>query len=290
MAKKIFSKDNSSYFLVIIAYILVELLLKTGSLSSLMRGLLVPLCVYVILAVSLNITVGILGELSLGHAGFMCVGAFAGAFMSRYIGDSLPQGAVFLIALLTGAIVASVFGIIIGIPVLRLKGDYLAIVTLAFGEIIKNIMNILYVGKDANGLHISLNSASSLGLDPESGDIIINGAMGITGTPKSSTFTIGIILVLLTLFVTLNLIHSRTGRGAINRHKHHKIQASCFHRFGSLRRHRRRTLCPQPQHTYGAAKKLRLQYVYNDTRICRSWRYGQHKRLHYSRRGAYAAA
>lgn len=212
MAKKIFSKDNSSYFLVIIAYILVELLLKTGSLSSLMRGLLVPLCVYVILAVSLNITVGILGELSLGHAGFMCVGAFAGAFMSRYIGDSLPQAAVFLIALLTGAIVASVFGIIIGIPVLRLKGDYLAIVTLAFGEIIKNIMNILYVGKDANGLHISLNSASSLGLDPESGDIIINGAMGITGTPKSSTFTIGIILVLLTLFVTLNLIHSRTGR------------------------------------------------------------------------------
>lgn len=213
MAKKLFTKDNSSFLIVIAAYIIVELVMKTGNLSSLMQGLLVPLCVYVILAVSLNITVGILGELSLGHAGFMCVGAFTGAFVSRYIGDSIAIGGVrFLIALLAGGVIAAIFGIIIGIPVLRLKGDYLAIVTLAFGEIIKNIMNVLYVGKDINGIHISFKDAASLGLDPETGDIIIKGAQGITGTPKSSTFTIGIILVLLTLFITLNLIHSRTGR------------------------------------------------------------------------------
>ncbi|MCC8097314.1 MAG: branched-chain amino acid ABC transporter permease [Eubacterium sp.] len=213
MAKKIFTKDNSSYIIVILAYIVVELLLKTGHVSSLMKGLLVPLCVYVILAVSLNITVGILGELSLGHAGFMCVGAFTGAFFSRYVGDAIAFGYLrFAIAVILGAVVAAIFGIIIGIPVLRLKGDYLAIVTLAFGEIIKNVVNVLYVGKDMNGLHISMKDTASLNLDAASSDIIIKGAQGITGTPKDSTFTIGIILVLITLFVTLNLIHSRTGR------------------------------------------------------------------------------
>lgn len=74
-------KDNIiTYGIVIIAYVIMQILVGTGHVSSLMQGLLVPLCVYVILAVSLNLTVGILGELSLGHAGFMCVGAFAGAF------------------------------------------------------------------------------------------------------------------------------------------------------------------------------------------------------------------
>ncbi len=212
MAKKIFTKDNSSYLIVILAYIAVEILLKTGSLSSLMKGLLVPMCVYVILAISLNITVGILGELSLGHAGFMCVGAFTGAFFSRYVGDAISFGYLrFAIAVILGALVAALFGVIIGIPVLRLKGDYLAIVTLAFGEIIKNIMNVLYVGKDSAGLHISFKDTASLNLD-SAGDIIIKGAQGITGTPKDSNFTIGVILVIITLFVTLNLIHSRTGR------------------------------------------------------------------------------
>ncbi len=212
MAKKIFTKDNSTYIIVILAYIIVEALIGTGNLSSLMKGLLVPLCVYVILAVSLNITVGILGELSLGHAGFMCVGAFSGAFFTQLVGDSLNGGLRFAIAILIGAVVAAVFGILIGIPVLRLKGDYLAIVTLAFGEIIKNIINILYVGTDANGLHISIKNAAALNLDPETGRIIIKGAQGISGTPSDSSFTIGVILVLITLFVTLNLIHSRTGR------------------------------------------------------------------------------
>ncbi|MCC8015474.1 MAG: branched-chain amino acid ABC transporter permease [Eubacterium sp.] len=213
MAKKIFNKDTSTFFIVIIAYLAVELLLKTGNLSSLMTGLLVPLCVYVILAISLNITVGILGELSLGHAGFMCVGAFSGAFFSRLVGDSIAFGGLrFFLAILIGALTAAVFGVIIGIPVLRLKGDYLAIVTLAFGEIIKNIMNVLYVGKDVNGIHISFKDTTSLGLDPDTADVLIKGAQGITGTPKDSNFTIGVILVIITLIVTLNLIHSRTGR------------------------------------------------------------------------------
>ncbi len=200
-----------TYGLVIGCWVLVQILIATGNISSLMKGLLVPLCMYVILAVSLNLTVGILGELSLGHAGFMCVGAFSSAFFTKVAAEAIPNLQVrFIIAILIGAAVAALFGILIGIPVLRLKGDYLAIVTLAFGEIIKNVINALYVGVDGNGLHVALKKAD-LNLS-ETGQVIIEGAKGITKTPKASTFTIGIILVLITLFIVLNLIHSRSGR------------------------------------------------------------------------------
>lgn len=200
-----------TYGMVILAYILVQILLAAGSMSSLMEGLLVPLCTYVILAVSLNLTVGILGELSLGHAGFMCVGAFSSAFFSKCTSDILPGGLRFFLALLIGAAAAALFGILVGIPVLRLKGDYLAIVTLAFGEIIKNLVNVLYIGKDENGFHFSMKDSISMGLQP-GGTTIINGAQGISGTPHDSSFIIGIVLVLISLFIILNLIHSRDGR------------------------------------------------------------------------------
>ena len=201
-----------TYGIVIAAYIIMQLLIASGSLSSLLEGLLVPLCSYAILAVSLNLTVGILGELSLGHAGFMCVGAFTSAFFSNCMEDAIPYAGIrFVIAILIGAACAGIFGILIGIPVLRLKGDYLAIVTLAFGEIIKNIINIIYVGVDENGIHFSATSSMDLNLS-ENGTVIIKGAQGITGTPNDSTFTAGIILLLITLFIVLNLIHSRDGR------------------------------------------------------------------------------
>ncbi len=181
-----------------------------------MQGLLVPLCVYVILAVSLNLTVGILGELSLGHAGFMCVGAFASAFFSKCVQEAIPNsGLRFFLAILIGAAAAGLFGILIGIPVLRLKGDYLAIVTLAFGEIIKNIINVLYIGKDGNGFHFSMKDALSLHMESD-GVLIINGAQGITGTPKDSSFIIGVALVLITLWIVLNIIHSRDGRAIMS--------------------------------------------------------------------------
>lgn len=213
---KILVQNSITYGLVILCWILAEVLIQTGNMSSLMKGLLVPLCVYVILAVSLNLTVGILGELSLGHAGFMCVGAFSGAFFTKAMESVIPSvGLRFFLALLIGAAVAGVFGILIGIPVLRLKGDYLAIVTLAFGEIIKNLINVMYVGKDAAGFHFSTKDTLSLGLD-ETGVVLVKGAQGITGTPKAATFTIGILLVLLTLFIVLNLINSRTGRAIMS--------------------------------------------------------------------------
>lgn len=213
---KVLIQNSITYALVIGCWILAQILISTGHMSSLMKGLLVPLCIYVILAVSLNLTVGILGELSLGHAGFMCVGAFAGAFFTKCMENTIPSVNVrFLIAILIGAAVAGVCGILIGIPVLRLKGDYLAIVTLAFGEIIKNLINVMYIGKDASGFHFSIKDTMSLGLD-DTGVIIVKGAQGITGTPKAATFTIGVILVLITLFIVLNLINSRTGRAIMS--------------------------------------------------------------------------
>ena len=209
--QKTFINNMITYAIVVVAYIVVQILMGTGHMSSLMKGLLVPFCIYVIMAVSLNLTVGILGELSLGHAGFMCVGAFAGAWFSKCMKGSMNPTVSLIIAVIIGAVVAAVFGILIGIPVLRLKGDYLAIVTLAFGEIIKNIINAVYLGRDGSGFHISLKDSMSLNMDAD-GEVLIKGAQGITGTPQAATFTIGVILVLITLFIVMNLVNSRTGR------------------------------------------------------------------------------
>ncbi len=208
--------DLITYAMLAVAFVVVEVLRATGNMSSLFEGLLVPLCSYSILAVSLNLVVGILGDLSLGHAGFMCVGAYVSAFFSVTCADAIPQTWLrFLIAILLGGFVAGICGFLIGIPVLRLKGDYLAIVTLAFGEIIKNIVNILFIGIDENGLHISMESTNALNLT-ENGKVIIKGALGITGTPRDSNFIIGFVLLVITVFVSLNLINSRTGRAVMS--------------------------------------------------------------------------
>lgn len=215
MSKKLSKQklnDIITYGIVIAAFVIMHILINAGEISSLFQGLMVPLCTYIILAISLNLVVGILGELSLGHAGFMCVGAFTSSFFSKAMQDTITNSTVrFLLALLIGIITAAIFGIIIGIPVLRLNGDYLAIVTLAFGEIIKNLVNVLFIGKDSKGFHFSTKDAVSLNMEPD-GKIILNGPQGITGTPNDSTFFIGFILILVTLFIVLNLIHSRDGR------------------------------------------------------------------------------
>lgn len=203
-----------TYGMVIVFYIVMQGLVMTGNISSLMKGLLVPICIYSILAVSLNLTVGILGELSLGHAGFMCIGAFAGAFFSKCMNGAMPDLLRFICAILIGAAFAALFGFLIGIPVLRLKGDYLAIVTLGFGEIIKNLVNVFYVGRDSEGFHFSMKDAMSLEM-LEDGEVIIKGAQGITKTPQDSNFTIAIILLLITLFIVLNFVNSRSGRAVM---------------------------------------------------------------------------
>jgi branched-chain amino acid transport system permease protein len=205
-------KDNLiTYGIVILAFIIFQVLSATGNLSSHMKGLLVPMTYYAVIAVSLNLCVGILGELSIGHCGFMCIGAFTSAFFSKATAQSLPTVPRFILAFIIGIGFAALFGFLIGIPVLRLKGDYLAIVTLAFGEIIKNIINAFYIGIDSKGLHFSMKSAMELNMEPD-GEVIVNGAMGITGTPHNSSFLIGIIVLLISLFIVINLINSRDGR------------------------------------------------------------------------------
>ena len=204
----------ATYGMVILAFLILQVMGSMGAISSTLRGQLVPICAYVVMALSLNLTVGILGELSLGHAGFMSAGAFAGAVAATALQSMIPANAPRLaVAMLIGALVAGVAGVIIGIPVLRLNGDYLAIVTLAFGEIIKSIINNLYIGMDANGLHFSfLKNTMTLG---EGGRMILSGPMGVPGITKISTFIAGFILIMISLIVIFNLVNSRAGRAIL---------------------------------------------------------------------------
>lgn len=204
-----------TFAMVIIVYIIVQILVVTGNMSSLMQGLLVPMCTYSIVAIGLNLCVGYLGELSIGHAGFMCVGAFSSAFCTKLLQESISNEVVlFVIAIVVGTVTAAFFGFLIGIPVLRLRGDYLAIVTLAFGEIIKNVINVLYIAKDENGFHFAISDGNKIELS-ENGMWLINGAKGIAKIPHLSSFTGGVILILVILFIAYNLVDSRTGRAVM---------------------------------------------------------------------------
>ena len=196
-------KNYLTYGLVIVAFVIIQIFM--GAIPATLKGMLVPICAYVIMAISLNLTVGVLGELSLGHAGFMSVGAFTGTTVAIMLQDVIPSGGVrLLIAVIVATLFGALAGFLIGIPVLRLQGDYLAIVTLAFGEIIKSIFNNLYLGMDS-----LLSDKTNLA---EDGKMLINGPMGIGGIQKISTFTAGFIMIMLTLIVVFHLINSRTGR------------------------------------------------------------------------------
>ena len=198
-----------TYGLVIVAFVIIQIFM--GAIPATLRGMLVPICAYVIMAISLNLTVGVLGELSLGHAGFMSVGAFTGTTVAIMLQDVVPSGGLrLLIAVVVATLFGALAGFLIGIPVLRLQGDYLAIVTLAFGEIMKNIFGNLYLGIDETGLHATMSSAGlTLGAG---GQMIVSGPRGATGITKLSTFAMGFAPILFTLFVVQNLINSREGR------------------------------------------------------------------------------
>ena len=212
-SRKTFLNNAVTYGIVIVAFLLCELAIS-GSVSGFkisrsLKGQLVPICVYVVMAVSLNLVVGFSGELSLGHAGFMSVGAFSGIIASQWIASAFPEASDavrILAALITGGVIAGIAGVLIGIPVLRLRGDYLAIVTLAFGEIIRNLLNCVYFSADGAALHFGFNNPNI------PGKLIVNGPMGATGVNRLATFEAGFVLVLFTLFVVMNLVNSRSGR------------------------------------------------------------------------------
>jgi len=204
------SKKTSSFALVIFLYILIEVLLKTGNISSLLKSMLIPTTCYIVVALALNLVVGFSGELSLGHAAFMAVGAYSGLTVSCVFESILPNGIIRLIlAIIIGIIVASIFGFIIGIPVLKLEGDYLAIVTLAFCQIVNSLLNNIYLGLDDSGLHFSFVENTVV---LNNGKMIINGPMGFTGVTRISNFTTGIVLILVALLVMYNLMESKFGR------------------------------------------------------------------------------
>jgi len=188
--KKIKWKHYINYIVIGIFTAVMASMSVFGSLNASLLYLLEKIAISIILAVSLSLVVGFLGELSLGHAGFMCVGAYIGGKAAALLVPSLGNGILtLLIALIVGAGVAAICGIIIGIPALRLRGDYLAIVTLAFGEIVKSIFQ--NTSKETFG-----------------------GAIGL-GTPrydKKYLFIIAFVLVLLTLAIIQNLIRSKHGR------------------------------------------------------------------------------
>lgn len=217
MMKKLGAAKRSSvngfinYGIVLLAYLVLQALIGRGAVSNSLQSLLVPVCCYIVMAVSLNLVVGVSGELSLGHAGFMSLGAFSGIVAAAALQSSVPSGVLRLAAaLLVGALVGALGGFLIGVPVLRLRGDYLAIVTLAFGQIIQNIIMVLYVGIDEDGLHLATKEAN-LHL-AEGGVSIIKGPMGAVGVAKLASFTAGVVLILITLLVVQNLVNSRAGR------------------------------------------------------------------------------
>lgn len=218
--KKTTITDFATYFMVIAAFIVMTILSDGGYLTRSLKGQLIPICCYIIMAVSLNFTVGILGELSLGHAGFMSVGAFSGIVVSASLQQMIPSAPLRLIAaIIVGALFAAVVGVIVGVPVLRLRGDYLAIVTLAFGQIIKDIINCLIVGVDERGLHIIFNASGQKGVSDlmlsDGGTVIIKGAQGASGVTPIATFTAGFILIMITLVIVLNIVRSKTGRAVM---------------------------------------------------------------------------
>ncbi len=202
-----------TYILVIGSFIIIQLLrtFKDGGVGAVLEGQLIPICAYVTMALALNLVVGISGELSLGHAGFMSIGAFMGCAAAGALSGVIPSAPVRLaVAMLVGAALAGFFGFLIGIPVLRLNGDYLAIVTLAFGEIIKSLITNVYLGVDSKGFQFSfLTDKNTLG---EGGMQLIKGPMGVMNTQRISSFVAGFVLVVITLVVIFNLVNSRTGR------------------------------------------------------------------------------
>ena len=183
-------KHFANYIAVAVALIVFSSLALAGALPQSTVYRLEEIAISIILAVSLSLVVGFLGELSLGHAGFMCVGAYLGGKVSAILVEPLGNGIVtLLIALLVGGLCAGVCGFIIGLPALRLKGDYLAITTLAFGEIVRTIF---------------------MNTSPES----FGGALGLA-TPrfnKKFFFIICLVMGLVTLAVVQNLIRSKHGR------------------------------------------------------------------------------
>lgn len=183
-------KNNKSMFkslitfvVIVAVYLVLSTLINGRIINSYYSGILVLAFINIILAVSLNLVVGFTGQLALGHAGFMAIGAYLSAYLSKTY--HLP----FILVLVLGGLLASVLALVVGIPTLKLKGDYFAITTLAFGEIIKGLIT---------------------------NTDLIGGARGLSGIPRNTNFTWAFVIMVLAIVVIYNIIHSSPGRAMIS--------------------------------------------------------------------------
>lgn len=193
-AKKDFKIKYSINYLLVLAILAAGLTMYfTGGLKMSYARLFTQIGFSVILAVSLNLVVGYLGELSLGHAGFMCIGAYVGGKFALSLTQAIPNKLIVLIlAMLVGGLVSAVFGFVIGLPSLRLKGDYLAIVTLAFGEIVRNIFKNQKIFGGAMGLQ--------------------TGAIQYDSRQRPTLYIVTFVVALVMLVLIQNFIRSKHGR------------------------------------------------------------------------------
>ena len=188
-------KDAITLGIIAAIYIFFFVMVFTGAASNQLKSMIIPISYNIILAVSLNLMVGFLGELSLGHAAFMAVGAYAGCFFSVKLVAAFPGLPIWVylpLAMVVGGIAASISGIIIGIPALRLRGDYLAILTLAFGEIISNVITNV----PALGAAIGFDTGT---VSPKIGKI-------------QTLLPFAAIAVVITTVLILNFVRSKHGR------------------------------------------------------------------------------
>ena len=186
MLKRYFSKTNLCWIaLAAVVFTVVTVLINAGLLGSYYQITLYNICINIILAVSLNLIIGICGQFSLGHAGFMCIGAYSAAIMVK----SMPNMGGFAIGIVIGLIISAIAALIVSIPTLRLRGDYLAITTLGFSEIIRIVV-----------------------LNME----ITNGAAGITGIPQLTSWPLLFIVMVLSIMIVTNFGRSRQGRACIS--------------------------------------------------------------------------
>ena len=187
--KKNFEWKGCINYVVVAAFaIFFSVLHSTGNLERSTRFLLEKITYSAVLAVSLCLVVGFLGELSLGHAAFMGLGAYIGGYMETYVYASFTDAAPLvsiIVSMLIGGLVAAFFGLIIGLPALRLKGDYLAIVTLAFGEIVRTVFQ----------------NSGTFGAE-----------LGMDTYRYKEIFIVGFVVLLITMFVVQNLVRSKQGR------------------------------------------------------------------------------
>lgn len=186
MRKELLNKANFAWLLLsVVSFVVLTILMKVGIIGSYYSITLYNIFINIILAVSLNLVIGVCGQFSLGHAGFMCIGAYCAGIMVKM----MPNMTGLVIGVLLGFVLSTIVALIVSIPTLRLKGDYLAIATLGFAEIVRILVQNME---------------------------ITNGAAGLNGIPKLTTFPLLFVCAVISILVVCNFTHSASGRACLS--------------------------------------------------------------------------